>query len=730
MTSLRFATRYGTLLVTLLWLSACAWMQPDSSADKDKPEVRTTGAIGVNLDDDRQTFGVGREGDPDETPAEPDLFPGSDKLYRMPGVHPAILLEGERVVLNFQKTPLEDVVHGVLGDILGLDYIIEKPIPGEVTLRSQAPLPRDQLLGIVESMLQAHNLVMLRDENNRFIISNREGMTNYRLNYANPRTQGAGFSHIIVPLEHIGANEMVEILRPVATDRAFVRVDTIRNLLILAGTQTQLRGWLEIVETFDVDLLSGMSVGVFPIEYNSVSEITTALEPLLGGVTGQGEGTLTGLVRLIPLENMGSILVVTPKQEYLKKVQEWIRRLDKAPEQGAEPQLFVYSVQNSTASYLADLLSSVFGGTTSSTSGRTGSQANRGVSPGLTPSNLSSDNNTSSRNDSGTRRSGANNRQGASSFDLGDSVRVVADEVNNTLLIHATGNEYKKIQRALEKLDIMPLQVLIEATILEVTLEDSLRYGLEWYMDNSLGGGWRGEGQLDLGDTGLGLTVPGFGYAFNNPMGELRAVLNTLANKNLVNVVSTPSIMVLDNHSANIHVGNQQPIQTSSVIIEGGGGVSRSISYRDTGVKLDVTPSVNAGGLVTMELKQSVTDVGAEVDESTGQVPFFERNIASRVAVRSGESVVLGGLISDNRRRGKTGLPFFQDLPIIGNLFGSTNISESRTELLVIITPHVVKSDNDLRELTREMRSRMKGLQIFDDKLPNSLESFNELSDL
>ena len=717
------------LTVVLIGLGGCAWLQSEMPGEEvAKPEVRATGVVSLDPEDEDQTFGIGPVDDEeDNSTAEADLFVGNGKLLNMPPERSAVKLAGEKVMLNFQKTPLEDVVHGVLGDILGLDYIIEKPIPGEVTLRTQSPLPRAQLLSIVESMLQANNLVLLRDENDTYVISSREGISNYKLSYANPQSQGAGFSHIIVPLAHIGANEMVEILRPVAPDSAFVRIDTKRNLLILAGSQTQLGGWLEIVETFDVDLLSGMSVGVFPVEYNDVVEITTALEPLLGGVTGEGEGSLTGLVRLIPLQNMGSILVVTPKKSYLDKVQTWIRRLDKAPEQGAEPQLFVYNVQNGTASYLASLLSRVFGGTSSGGgAGYRGGQDNQGVSPGLSSSGLSSGGTGADTANRSLNR--ANSNQGASSFELGDTVRVVADEVNNTLLIHASGNEYRKIERALEKLDIMPLQVLIEATILEVTLEDSLRYGLEWYLDNSLGNGWRGSGQLDFGDAGLGLEVPGFGYAFNNPLGELRAVLNTLASKNLVNVVSTPSIMVLDNHSANIHVGNQQPIQTSSTIIEGGGGVSSSISYRDTGVKLDVTPSVNAGGLVTMDLKQSVTDVGAEVDKSTGQVPFFERNIASRVAVRSGESVVLGGLISDNRRRGKSGLPFFHNLPIIGHLFGTTTVSESRTELLVIITPHVVKSDNDLRELTQEMRNRMKGLQILDDNLPEDMKSVEELS--
>ena len=263
-------------------------------------------------------------------------------------------------------------------------------------------------------------------------------------------------------------------------------------------------------------------------------------------------------------------------------------------------------------------------------------------------------------------------------------------------------------------------QVLIEASIIEVSLSDDLQYGLEWAFDNNLGGGNTGTGLLDLGG-GLG-PGPGFSYSITNSAGEFKAVLNALAEKSLINVISTPSVLVLDNHTASIHVGDQQPIQSQTTFTDGG-NVQNSITYKDTGVKLEVTPSVNDGGLVTMEISQSVIDVGL-IDPATKQRSFRSRDVNSKVAVRDGESVVLGGLILDNETEGKGGIPLLMDIPVLGSLFSTTTNSSVRTELLVFITPRVVESDEDLRLLNAEMRSRMRGLKNFEDLPKPMLEEY------
>ena len=640
---------------------------------------------------------------------EPLIFPGSDRAFNMPSPREPIQLTGEAVTLNFEQAPLSEVVHAILGDTLALDYIIEHPINGEVTLRTRSPIPRDQLLGILESLLQNNGALMVRDPNDRYFVSASPGMTTMLPSITGPGTQGAGYSNVVVPLHYIGAAEMADILRPVAPQSAFVRIDTSRNLLVLAGTRNQLDGWMDMVTTFDVNQLEGMSVGIFPLENTAVEDINNALSELIG-TNMEGENVSLGsMIRLIPLEQLNSLMVVSPRAHYIDQLRIWISRLEDAQNSSGEPTLHIYAVQNGSASHMAQMLSQIFGGGSGGSGSTNQGRQDSGVAPGMTQQR-------STGGSSGSNMPGTGGNQGGSTnFDLGNDIRIVADEFNNALMVYAPRREFRKIESALEKLDIVPAQVLIEASILEVTLNDDLRFGVEWHLENSLNGGDnRGSALLNLGDSSnISPRVPGFSYSITNNAGAMRAVINALAEESRVNVISTPSIMVLDNHTAAIHVGDQQPIQSSTTVTDGG-RQTQSIEYKDTGVKLEVTPSVNAGALVTMDILQSVTDVG-QVDNATSQRTFLERNVSSRVAVRSGESVVLGGLIRDNSARSESGVPLLKDIPLLGPLFGRSTTAGSRTELLVFITPRVLTNEQDLRDISREMRNRMQGLQHFDD---------------
>ena len=639
---------------------------------------------------------------------EPVLFRGNDKVVNLPDARPPVSLAGSGVTLNFEQAPITEVVHSILGEILQLDYIVEHPLKGEVTLRTRAPVPRDQLLPILESLLQSNGARMVRDSNDRYLVSASPNLSRLMPGFASADTAGAGFVNVIFPLTYISASEMARILSPVAPDTAFVRIDNNRNLLVLAGTRNQIDGWQEIIATFDIDQLQGMSVGIFPIENSTVEEVGAALNHLLNSGEGEGPGSgLASIVRIMPLKRLNSILVVTPRAHYLEQLRTWIARLDQGTDSTGEPTLHVYSVQNGSATHLGELLSKIFGGGSSgSTTGDSSTrQSDSGVAPGLSSMG------TGSGGDMPSTGGGSSGR--GSSFAIGDNVRIVADEYNNALLVHGSTREYRKIETALRQLDIMPSQVLIEASIIEVTLSDELSYGVEWHLKNSIGD-YTGNASLNLGSGGsIGPQAPGFSYSLANEAGILRAVINALAEKALVNVISTPSVMVLDNHTAAIHVGDQQPIRSGQTISDGG-NVSTSIQYKDTGVKLEVTPSTNAGGLITMEILQSVTDVGP-VDTATNQRSFLERNVSTKVAVRTGESVVLGGLIRDNQSTGKLGIPVLHSIPVVGNLFGRTSINSNRTELLVFITPRVLRSEQDLRDISNEMRARMKGLIHFED---------------
>ena len=676
-------------LILSLCLSACATAPPAN----DSGQMAAGGASAAPAKGDTAQIADVPIEAPDLS-SEPAIFIGNDEGAKLPPARPPIRLDGEAVMLNFEQAPLNEVIHTILGDTLGLDYVIENQVPGEITLRTRSPIPRDQLLPILESLLRNNNVLMIRGPNDRFFISASGNIRSTVPSFTSE--PGVGYSNVIVPLQYISANEMADILKPVARDDAFVRVDSGRNLLILAGTQLQLQGWLDIVTTFDVDQLAGKSVGIFPLANSTVEELFAELEHILAtSGPADGVGGIASMVRVMPVERLNSIMVVSPRAHYIQTVQGWIEELDSIEDPASEPILQVYPVRNGNAGQLASLLSTIYGG------GSGGVSSTGGVAPGMTEATSGGGSDAA-----GKRRSGGS---GGGTFDLGDDVRVVSDDYNNSLLVYATPYEYQKIERILSKLDVVATQVLIEASIVEVTLTDDLQYGLEWAFDNNLGGGDSGRGLLDVG----GNLQPQAGFSYTITTETTKAVLNALAEDSLLNVISTPSVMVLDNHTAAINVGDQQPIQSQSTVTDGG-TVQNSITYRDTGVQLTVTPSVNDGGLVTLDIEQSVTDVGP-VDTATKQRSFNQRAVKSRVAIRSGESVVLGGLIRDSETERQSGVPVLKDIPLVGALFSTTNTTSVRTELLIFITPRVMESDQDLRDLNLEMRSRMRGLTNFED---------------
>lgn len=661
------------------------------------------------------------------------VYKGTDRQVRVPEKEAPVRFVGEDVSLNFEQAPLAEVTHAIMGDILKLDYVVDNPIQGQVTLRTRTPIPRDELLSVLESLLKANNTIMIRGRDGRYLVTGAGRGTKLNPTVANAADRAAGYATIIVPLRYISANNMAEILRPVAEESAFVRIDNSRNLLMLAGTRTQLDGWLDIVTTFDVDQLQGMSVGLFPLENSSVDEVSAALDAIMAG-SGEGGGSnMKDLIRVVPVERLNSILIVTPRAHYLDSVQEWIERLDEAHYSEFDQRLYVYPVQNTTAARLADLINQIYaGGAPQQRQGGTVGDA-AGVAPGLSPETLGTGGGGAARTSrSGTfgklsdsrssRNSTTSTSVSMSAGSGGDAiadVRVVADDENNALMIYATAMQYRIIEAALEQLDVVATQVIIEASIMEVSLTDELNYGLEWVFKNGLGDDYSGQGILSsIADvTEPSSILPGFSYTVTNSVGDVSAVLNALAKESLLNIISTPSVMVLDNHEAYIHVGNQVPVIDSQTESLAGSGdrVTQSISYRDTGVKLTVRPSVNAGGLVTMDVIQSVTDVG-EIDVATGQRAFLERNIQSRVAVRSNESVVLGGLIRENASTASQGLPWLHSVPVVGALFGTDRETGNRTELLVIITPRALYNESELREVSKEMRSRIRNLELVDPK--------------
>lgn len=691
-------------------------------------------------------------------PTEPRMHLGNGTIIAPPRDVP--LPAGPGSAFRFEDAPITDVLRLVFADILKVDYVLHPPVTGTVTMATRGEVSADQATMLLEGALQANGLLMARDARGVYHVGRPDALKGIvsvpKQASASSSALAPGYGAVIVKLEYIGAGEMAAILRPMLPPDALVRVDPVRNLLVLVGTRTQAEGWLSMVATFDVDMLKGMSVGVFPLKHASTKDVELALQVMnpsatassgtagaatsggtAAGTSGTGSsaaagsvglGGFIGGVRIVPIERLNSLIVVTANAQYLEEARRWIERLDQ-PGNSSEPQLFVYPVQNGSARHLATVLNGLFGSATVTNQQTTGA-ISTGVAPGLntavgttgafsaTGGTTATGGTIASQGATGGLATGASalsttatrpGTTGLTAVATGQNgLRVIADEINNAVLIYGERRDYLKIEAALRRLDVAPTQVLIEASIVEVTLADDLQYGLQWRFSDGARGSSNltGAGVLSRSGGALSSALAGFTYTWSDSVGNIRGVLNALADKSLVNVISSPSLMVLDNHTAAISVGNQQPIQSGTTVTTGG-NVSTSIQYKDTGVSLAVTPSVNAGNIVTMQINQAVTDVG-QVDSATGQRAFLQRQISSKVAVRSGEAIVLGGLIRDNTTSGKTGLPVLQDIPIFGGLFGTNTRNTARTELLVVITPRVVRSDQDVRELSSELRERMK----------------------
>jgi len=724
-------------MLLVLMLAGCATTSKDG--DSTDP-LRPVGSEVARDETARETIdlGDGSETAPDGAFTGTETFPGSGEfLDREAANRPMPQPDGEgQVKLNFEGQGIQEVVHAILGDLLEENYVIAPGISGEVTFSTARPVAQDQLLPILQMLLRWNGATLVWRENRFHVLPAGDAI---RGNLT-PRVAGGalqrGFQVLAVPLEYVSPTQMQTLLEPYAREDAVISADVARSLIVLAGTPAELRNYMQIVETFDVDWLKGMSVGVFEIKRVEVADLVVELEGLLGGSGGGGEGgevnPLAGMFRIMPLERLNSIMVITPNSHYLKEVERWIQRLDRSsPEAGAR--LYVYRVRNLAADVLAGYVAEVFGGSGGGAGRSTPRQSRSSLAPGLERAEVSSVNEF--RNETSPQ---ARDRQpaggGGGTVTLGDDgeVRITAVMETNSLLIQASPSDYDAILNALERLDEEPLQVLIEAQVLQVQLNDALQYGVTWFLANSRPGdpafpglpGAGAEGGTSFVDSSAASNIvlgagEGFFSAIADSVGSdfISATISALETISDVRTISAPSLMVRNNASASINVGTEVPIQSTSFT----GTTDRvfgSTQFLSTGVTLDVTPRVNPGGLVYLEVSQEVSSPGTPAVEG-GNPPIATRNISTEVAVQSGQTIVLGGLIEETITDTRSGVPFLQRIPGLGALFRSTNDSTTRNETLVLITPTVVESTAKLERLSEEFGRKFRGLDPLRESASN-----------
>jgi len=643
--------------------------------------------------------------------------PGSDVMVRpAPPIADARPQADGDIKLNFQNANLLEVVKVILGDMLGINYTVDPAVGGAVSMQTTGALHRDDLIPTLELMLRMNGAALITADGLYRVVPLANAMAEVRAPQLGDSTLPlpAGFSVRLVPLRYVAAEEMAQIIEPfIAGSNQVLRVDSGRNLLILAGNAADMARLLDTIEVFDVDRMAGMSVALFTPDFVDAQTLATDLEAVLNDPQ---HGLMPGLVRFVVIERLNGLMVVTPRAEHLARVREWIQRLDR-DKADAGPRLFIYRVQNGKATDLADVLSQIF------TPDAAVPEAS--LAPGLDRATIGQNPTTITRTTRGdeaadrtppappaTAAPSAQSAPGAGiNIDRLERVQVIADEPNNALLILARGSEYRQILTALKQLDVSPMQVLIEVTIAEVQLTDNLAFGVEWFFKNNFGSK-TGEGLLDLGSAaGIGSIVPGFSYALKGP--DVRFVLNTLATESNLSILSSPSLLVLNNQEASINVGEEVPVTTQqrqSLDNPVSNDFLRNVEYRDTGVILNVKPRVNAGGLVIMEVQQEVSQATttAETDPLTPRIR--QRKISSTVAVDSGDTIILGGLIEETRDLSESGLPGLHKVPFLGALFGVKEDNQDRKELIVLITPRAVSNSTAALQVTDQYRRRLQKL--------------------
>jgi general secretion pathway protein D len=645
--------------------------------------------------------------------------------------------------LNFENSPISNVAKVILGDILGVGYVVDPRAQGTITLSSGRPIAKKDMLFVLENALRANNLVMLRDS------------TGYRISLANEgsvggadRADGAngaepGYGVTVIPLRYVSGSTLARLLEGFAARPGTIRTDTSGNLLIVIGSGAERQAAIDTVRSFDVDWMRGQSVGIYPVANSAPEPLVAELEKIMdSGDNGRGQN----LVKFQAIARQNAILVVAAKPQLLSTAATWIARLD-APN-NAGTSIKVYRVRYGDAKQIAKMLNDMYvNGQSSSdsasnqiapSSGSTSLSAEQRLSGGAQPTStigtqggglgggLGGGNGFGGSNQTAATKAfggiptinGANGAtSGGSGGGLLQGVRITADDTNNSILIYASRENYQLIESTLNQLDRPKLQVAIDVTIAEVDLNDSLNYGVQFFLANHvIGASNTLTGAMPTAATGL---PAGFNVIGGNSATP-QVILNALHALTDVKILSNPSLVVVDNGEAQLEVGDQVPITTgSATVLSAGNAVVNTINYQDTGIILHVQPRVNSNGNVTLNIEQEISSVP---ENSASLTPTIsQRKVKSTISVQSGQVVLLAGLISETQSNSRQGVPILDQLPYVGAAFGTTGKSKVRTELILLIRPTIIRNGADASVVAEELRSKMRGGRIDAVSLPAAL---------
>lgn len=604
------------------------------------------------------------------------------------------------IEFNFDNAELNEVIR-TLADILEIQYLAEPDLQGKVTIHTTGGMSREDLFPVFFKILEVNGLTAVKD-GPIYRISSVKNASRLPLGFKSKSLHSAGLPPEeqviiqVIPLRNISPTEMTKILVPFASEGATIVAHEGSKTLLVVDKKANIQKIIRMVQAFDLNLFSRVSHRFYFLENANAKETSDVLREIFGSTKEQAAST-----RFLAIERLNAVLTVSTDPAIFDKVDQMMFQLDAAGK-GTEPRIYVYFVKNGTADELADLLNRVFTGQALSTPASAGNGPDNpafGFSRNPFPRKPKTPR-TTTQDQPQTAPAAA---PGESSTSLRSAVNIIPDPIRNALIIEATPNDYKIVENILTRIDILPRQVLIEATIAEITLGDLTDLGIEW--EYARGTDFDGTELVNATING----TSGLTYSIEFAADILHR-LSAKAEKDEVNILSSPHVLASDNKEAKIDVSSEIPIVSSETTVTSGAEpiITTDIQYRDTGVLLSVTPHINERGLVTMDIYQEVSEVADNVEVAGVLYPsFFKRAVDTTLTVRHGQTIVLGGLIRENKSHNRDGVPLLMDIPVLGVLFGSRRDNRDKTELIILLTPRVIDSLDDVAAVTEEFENKV-----------------------
>ncbi len=599
------------------------------------------------------------------------------------------------VVLNTEAMPLSDFIVHAVGNTLKVTFFLDDQVKirkDPITIRMTKPLPPETVFEIVLGLLEKYNIVVEERAGALYIIdstSKLQGGKSVEIQVGRGVSEGHDKVLQIVPLKYIRSADIENIVRTMRTDVQLLTYYR-DNVMLISGQSFAISEIMELIELFDVPYIRDKKLALLKLTYWQTDEFVTQISKILDGLgIPVANSRIDPGVFFVPIKFLNSVLVITPDDDSLHYVFDWHKKLDTHESAGAEEKTFTYIPKYTNASDLVASLKRLYSS-----------------APDTTVSSKATSPERSSQLSAKQQPAPMPEKQSESSLVI-SGLKISADDKRNILLILGSPSVYRNILHYLEKLDVPPKQVLLEATIAELTLKDDLKYGLEWFVKNKMAGGQNTIQTLN----NLGLaSSSGIAYQFVADTQKFQMAINAFATENKINILSKPRIMVVDNHEATINIGTEVPIVSGEATAadvastEGQPSIMRNIQYRTTGVLLRVLPTINSEGLLTLSISQEVSEAQSNPVSGIDSPIILIRKIDTLVVASNGQSIILGGIMSENTSTTVNKVPLLGRIPGLGYLFKNTSRGKTKTELMILLTPTIVTTTGDAAKLTREIK--------------------------